>query len=204
MDRNGLAARLIDLAQDRARLLIAIAGPPGAGKSTLAEALVAGLVELGQRSALVPMDGFHLDDRILERSGLLGRKGAPETFDADGFVNAVQRIAAGDADILVPVFDRAREIAIAGAQRVEARDRFVVFEGNYLLSATDPWCQLLGHWDYSIFLNPGMEELERRLVTRWLDHGHERDAAARRAQDNDIPNARFVLEKSVSADLVLP
>ena len=129
-----IAARILALPPAPLRLRIAIAGPPGAGKSTFAAALVD---RLGPEAALVPMDGFHLDNAILTARGLLPRKGAPETFDALGFVRMVERLGQ-DAEVVIPGFDRTRDIAIAGAAVVAPSCRIAVVEGNYLLLRTDP------------------------------------------------------------------
>src|SRR6056297_25740 len=139
------------------RLLAAIAGPPGSGKSTLAEAVVA---RLGEGAALMPMDGFHLDDRLLEPRGLLPRKGAPETFDFDGFEHALRRVAS-EPLVVLPIFDRTREIAIAGAQEIAEDTKIVVVEGNYLCFSESPWDRLLPLWDVSAFLDVPEDELER-------------------------------------------
>lgn len=102
------------------RRLVAIVGAPGSGKSTLAEGLVAAV----PGAVLVPMDGFHLDNRLLDQDGLRARKGAPETFDAEGFVALIRRLKQGGA-VVYPVFDRDRDLAVAGAGRVEEQARLV-------------------------------------------------------------------------------
>jgi pantothenate kinase len=180
------------------RVLIAIAGPPGAGKSTLAAALadqVAG-------AAVVPMDGFHLDNMVLEQRCLLARKGAPESFDAAGFLNMVTRLKRGE-EVVIPVFDRARDIAIAGARVIGPEQRVLLIEGNYLLLDRAPWNGLAGCWDLTIGIEVPLPELEARLVQRWRDHGLMQAAAVARAMGNDIPNAQLVVAGSVSADLVI-
>lgn len=182
------------------RLRIAIAGPPGAGKSTLAEALVARLNRDGPQAALVPMDGFHLDNALLRKRDLLQRKGAPETFDAAGFLHLVQRLGT-EPEVVLPLFDRVLDIAVAGAAEVTAETRIVVVEGNYLLLDAALWDQLAPFWDLTVFLDVDREELERRLIQRWLDHGHDPSAARARALSNDIPNARRVLAESRPADV---
>ena len=117
-----------------ARTLTALVGPPASGKSTLAEALVAAL----PGAALVPMDGFHLDDRVLAARGLSHAKGAPETFDLGGLARLLAAVRAGE-EVVAPVFDRAREIAVAGALVVPASARHVVVEGNWLLLDRPGW-----------------------------------------------------------------
>ena len=105
--------------------------PPAAGKSTLAAELVTRLNAGDEIASLVPMDGFHLDNLILQKRGLLDRKGAPETFDGIGFVRMIERLGR-DAEVVIPTFDRARDIAIAGAAVVGPQHRIAVVEGNYL------------------------------------------------------------------------
>jgi pantothenate kinase len=115
------------------RILVAIAGPPGAGKSTVAERIRQQLACAGRSAAVVPMDGFHLDNAVLAERGLHSRKGAPETFDVHGFRHLVSRIAAGEEDVAYPLFDRSRDAAVAGAAVLPSDIEFVLFEGNYLL-----------------------------------------------------------------------
>lgn len=196
---DALAARVRATDAQGSRRLIAIAGAPGSGKSTLAVDLVAAL---GPGAALVPMDGFHLDNRLLDARGLRARKGAPETFDGAGFVHMVRRLAS-EPEIIVPVFDRVRDIAIAGAQVVGPETETAVIEGNYLLLDAKPWSDLRPLFDLSVFLEVSEEELEERLIRRWRNHGHDAEAARARALGNDLPNARTVARQSVAADLTL-
>ena len=181
------------------RRLVAVAGPPGGGKSTLAAALVARM----PGAALVEMDGFHLDNPLLEARGLGARKGAPETFDADGFVAAIRRIRAG-REVILPRFDRARDLAVAGARVVPARARIVVVEGNYLLLRRAPWEELRRFFDLTVSVDPGLAELRARLVRRWLDHGLPEAEAVARAEGNDLANAAVIRAESAAADVTLP
>lgn len=203
MNVEPIANEILKRAAGAARFVVAIAGPPGAGKSTLSDALAEALVARGEKAAVLPMDGFHMDNAVLEEKGLLPRKGAPETFDVRAFLSTVQAVRANDGEVLVPVFDRSRELAIASSRIVAPETRMVLVEGNYLLLDEAPWNKLAGAFDFSIFINPGIEELERRLLKRWYDHGYEEEAAKRKAHGNDIPNAHRVVEHQRRADLVL-
>ncbi len=203
MDANRLADHLIEKAAERSRFMLAVAGPPGAGKSTLAQNLDDIFRVRGERSKIVPMDGFHLDNSILKQRGLLERKGAPETFDVNGFIHLIRRLRNPEDDVFTPTFDRERDIAIAGADCISMDEKFLIAEGNYLLLNSDPWKNLHQYWDENIFVNPGIEVLEKRLVHRWLDHGHDLESAQKRAQANDLPNARLVLKESAPANITI-
>ncbi|MEN0087063.1 MAG: nucleoside/nucleotide kinase family protein [Pseudomonadota bacterium] len=193
---DALIDHLLSASSGSKRIIFAVAGPPGAGKSTAAELICEALNRRGAKSRVVPMDGFHFDNQILGPRDLLSRKGAPETFDALGLGAQMARLAARQEDVAIPVFDRDRDLAIAGADIVAVEDDILIVEGNYLLLADEPWASLVRYWTDSILINPGMDVLETRLVQRWLDHGLNEDDARARAMGNDIPNARIVLSRS--------
>lgn len=188
-----------------ARTIVGIAGAPASGKSTLAEAIVEELNQQADSSipaaALLPMDGFHLDNPILETRGLLSRKGAPETFNAYGFCEAVKQLSTATRELYLPRFDRNLELAIANAITIHPQTRVVVVEGNYLLLTSEPWSTLSEVFSATVFLNPEIEVLQERLIKRWLSHGLDLDSASEKATSNDLPNARLVLEESGPADL---
>ena len=130
------------------RFIVGIAGPPGAGKSTIA-AQIAAAIGVGAR--VVPMDGFHFDNAVLDRMGLRARKGAPETFDALGFVHLMQRLRSG-GDAAIAVFDRDADLARAGADLVTGADKYLIVEGNYLLLNEAPWRDLVPLFDLTVAL----------------------------------------------------
>lgn len=185
-----------------ARRLVALAGPPATGKSTVADLLRAALVAGGARAVVVPMDGYHLDNRILSGRGLLARKGAPETFDAHGFIAMIRRLKTGE-EAFVPVFDRTRDIAIAGAELVPATAETIIVEGNYLMFDEDPWRELAPLWDAALFLDASEAVLRERLVQRWRDHGLGDQAAVARAEENDLPNARRILARRIGGAITI-
>ena len=196
-----IAAAIFKRAARSGLFIVAIAGPPGSGKSTLAERLHEVLPE--DSSAIVPMDGFHFDDIILNRRGLRARKGAPETFDYAGFAALLKRIRAGEPDIAIPVFDRSMELSRAGAAIVGTGVKFIIVEGNYLLLDEEPWSALGGLFDFSIFVDVPRSELERRLMERWRDHGKSDDDAHDWIASNDLPNIERVLARRRKADLIV-
>lgn len=199
--RDALFARLKAQPEGR-RMVVAIAGPPASGKSTLAEALAQRLNDEGTRAQVVPMDGFHLDNAVLSARDLLHRKGAPETFDAPGFIALIRRLKAGD-EVFIPVFDRSRDLAVAGAAVVSAECKVILVEGNYLLFAEAPWRDLAPLWDFSVLLDVPLPDLRRRLIRRWLDHGLDLAAATLRAEQNDLPNASRVLKAALVPDMTI-
>ncbi|MFW2542269.1 nucleoside triphosphate hydrolase [Primorskyibacter sp. 2E107] len=199
---GALVERISTLSPDTGRLIVAVAGAPGSGKSTLAEAVVQRLKAAGEAAVLMPMDGFHLDNRLLETRGMLSRKGAPETFDFGGLASAISRIRAGEP-VFLPVFNRSREESIAGAAEISADTRIIVVEGNYLLLDEAPWTTLAPFWDLTVFLDVDTAELERRLVSRWIGYGYDMTIARAKAESNDLPNAQRVTEGFRGADLIL-
>lgn len=181
------------------RRLVAIAGPPGAGKSTLAAALVQ---ELGPTAALVPMDGFHFDNDTLTARGLRDRKGAPETFDLAGLSSLLEQLVREDG-VAIPAFDRALDRVVGSSTIVQAGHRWVIVEGNYLLLDEPGWRDLARQWDLSVYLDEPHDVLEERLIHRWLDLGLALDDARAWALGNDLPNARRVAAARLPANLVL-
>lgn len=193
---------LLSVDRKNERILVGISGAPGAGKSTLSQALSTKLNKSEHVAAVIPMDGYHLDDSLLEDLGLLKRKGAPETFDFAGFKHLLLRIKNED-EVVYPVFDREREISIAGAGILKKNIRIVIVEGNYLLFDEEPWSCLSKLWDYSVFLDVELTVLEQRLIDRWLDHGFSRAEARQKALGNDIQNSKRVIASRIQADRII-
>lgn len=185
------------------RSITAVAGPPGAGKSTLADALAARLNAAEPDSAAVlPMDGYHFDDIVLEARGDRPRKGAPHTFDVGGFAAILARLRANaEAEVAVPVFDRDIEIARNAARIIPRKVRHLIVEGNYLLLDMPPWSGLAPLFDTTVFIEVPMPVLESRLTDRWK--ALDADAFVLKMEGNDLPNVRLVKENSRPADFVI-
>jgi pantothenate kinase len=187
------------------RRIVAIAGPPGSGKSTVAERLVAALnAETPGRAAVLPMDGYHFDDRVLEARGRLPRKGSPDTFDVGGLAHMLARLRANAEDeIAIPVFDRSIEIARAGADLLPRSVDLIVAEGNYLLANAPPWDRLRDAFDLRVLVVVDEAELRRRLRARWVGFGLDEAGIRHKLDVNDLPNGRFVMDRSAAVDLRL-
>ncbi len=198
------------------RRLLGITGAPGAGKSTLAHALVRALTDgtavRPPRAVLVPMDGFHLAQAELERLGRADRKGAPDTFDAAGFVALLVRLrapsvpGADGADletVYAPTFDRTLEEPVAGAIPVPADVPLVVVEGNYLLHDAGPWARVAGLLDECWYLDPDRGTRLDRLIARHEAHGRAPGAARAWAIGPDERNAELIARTRDRATLVV-
>ena len=185
------------------RSLTAIAGPPGAGKSTLAEELAEALNAGDPGSAAVfPMDGYHYDDLVLVPRGLRPRKGAPDTFDVSGFAHMLARLRENaEREIAVPVFDRAIEIARAGARMIPQTVRHLIVEGNYILLDRGDWRQLRRHYDTTVLIEVPEDELRRRLTERWKNLDPE--AFTFKMEENDLPNGRLVRTGSIRPEFTV-
>ncbi len=199
---EGLAAA-ISARKNNDRFMVAVAGPPGSGKTTISGLLQAELEGRYELSAqVVPMDGFHLDDSILQQRGLLPRKGAPQTFDVDGLNNILMRLTSTPAvDVLVPVFDRERELSRASAREIPESVEVILVEGNYLLLNMMPWSSLKQYFDLTVMVQCEKPVLRQRLMNRWLDLDFSQQAARTKVEENDLPNAATVISQSVKSDI---
>ena len=180
------------------RNLIAIAGPPGAGKSTVAEIVTDLMNENLMKTSLVPMDGFHLDNKTLKRVNLLDRKGAPETFDVEGFTELIKNLGYKKS-LRAPLFDRSSDEVVKNARKIPAEQEYIIAEGNYLLLNKDSWRDLYNYWDYKVFLSVESSVLKSRLIERWLGENHTYSEAEARVLKNDLVNANIVNSNRLNA-----
>jgi pantothenate kinase len=195
----GLLDRARRLAEAGSRRVLGITGPPGSGKSTLA----ARLVELlGDAAVGVPMDGFHLAQAELERLGRADRKGAPDTFDAGGFVALLRRLRTAEEEVVyAPAFHRELEEPVAGSIAVPRSVPLVITEGNYLLLDDDGWAPVRGLLDETWFLDLHPVLRRERLVSRHAAHGRTVAEARRWACGSDEKNARVVQATAGRSDV---
>jgi len=195
------------LESDLTRILVGIAGPPAAGKSTLAVTLATALrAEYGPDAAVaVPMDGFHLANAQLARLGLSDRKGAPETFDGAGFAALLRRLRApaDDEVVYAPEYSRVLHESIGGAIAVPAAVRVVVVEGNYLLLPRPPWDAVRSVLDLALYLEAPAPVRVDALIRRQLSRGLEPVAAVDWVERSDEVNAALIAGTRRYADVVL-
>ncbi len=184
------------------RRVLGIVAPPGAGKSTLAQALQA---DYAPHSQYLPMDGFHLAQAELERLGRAQRKGAPDTFDSAGYTALLRRIRAqGPGEtVYAPDFNRALEEPIAGAIGIAADTPLVITEGNYLLLEDDGWAGVRGLLDEVWYLEVAQAVRQERLLARHMHFGRTREQALQWMAQTDEPNARRIEASRHRADAVL-
>ena len=198
---EALLARARSLAAAGSRRILGITGAPGAGKSTLAAAVVA---ELGERARLVPMDGFHLANAELIRLGRRERKGALDTFDASGYVALLRRLRAADEDVVyAPEFRREIEEPIACALPVARAVPLVVTEGNYLLVDAGPWAAIRSLLDEAWYVDVDESVRIERLIERHVAFGKSPDAARAWSLGTDQVNADLVAATRRRADVVV-
>ncbi len=180
------------------RYLVGVTGAPGSGKSTLSSQLSSELA-----APVVPMDGFHLPNSVLDERGLRAVKGAPETFAAADFVEAVARLRVARDDVWFPAFDRTNDEPVADQIRVGATARVVLVEGNYLLLADEPWARLGREFDAVLFLEVDEDVRIERLVARHVKFGKPRDEAIDFVRTSDERNAALVDETRHRADVIV-
>lgn len=196
-----LLARAQSLIGRGGRRILGLVGAPGSGKSTLAALLAAAL---GEQAAVVPMDGYHLAQIELERLGRAARKGAPDTFDAAGFVALLRRLREqGEEEIVyAPAFRREIEEPIAGAIPVLPDVPLVITEGNYLL-LDGPWAGVRTLLDESWYLGTDEGKRDAWLLARHIAFGRAPDDARAWIDSTDAPNARLIAATREHADLTV-
>ena len=194
-------ARLQELSKSGKRVMIGLVGAPGAGKSTVAEALRQSFPETSQ---VVPMDGYHLANVELKRLGRASRKGAPDTFDSAGYADLLKRLRhqADDEIVYAPEFRREIEEPIAGAIPVFPQTTLIITEGNYLLLNQGHWAKVHGLLDEVWYVDVDDELRTGRLTRRHEQFGRSREEAVAWVMNTDEPNARLIAEDKARADVL--
>ncbi|MEV4616654.1 nucleoside/nucleotide kinase family protein [Kitasatospora sp. NPDC049258] len=190
----------------KGRIILGLAGPPAAGKSTLAGHLVAEVVrrEGPDAAACLPLDGFHLSNAQLDRLGLRARKGAPETFDSCGYLALLSRVTTERfRDVYAPDFDRELDEPVAARHVIRPHTRLVVTEGNYLAVPAAPWQEARRLMRELWFVETDDTTRGERLLHRHQGGGQPREAALRRIAANDHPNGEYVKAGRAGCDWVL-
>jgi pantothenate kinase len=200
---QSILQRVQGLIDTGARWLIGIVAPPGAGKSTFSEALVR---TFPGACCVVPMDGFHLANSELERLGRRSRKGAPDTFDADGYVHLLRRLrASGSGEVVyAPDYRRELEEGIAGAIAVDTRIPLIFTEGNYLLLEEAGWGAVRQELDEVWYLDVDDAVREQRLLERHMRFGRSREDSLQWIAQTDAPNAVRIARTRALADVFIP
>jgi pantothenate kinase len=183
------------------RALLGITGCPGAGKSTLSAALLAA----EPSTVVVPMDGFHLLNDDLVRLGSRDRKGAPDTFDVEGYVALLQRIRRqGPREVVsAPRYDRAASAPVPDAINIDPGHALVITEGNYLLLDYSPWSAVRALLDEVWFVEIDQAVRVGRLIARHVEFGKSPDAALEWVTRSDEANAALVAATRSRADVVV-
>ncbi|MFK0004782.1 nucleoside/nucleotide kinase family protein [Paenarthrobacter sp. NPDC090522] len=200
-DISDLERRLRGAASPGERMIVGLVGAPGAGKSTLAERLAE---QFGPDGAVVPMDGFHLANSIIDGTPLRERKGAIDTFDVGGYLSLLQRLRRNDEDVIyAPAYRRGLEEPVAASIAVPKSTTFVFTEGNYLLARQGRWSEVRSYLDEVWFVETSQQIRVAQLIQRHVTSGMAPADAEAWANGPDEANARFIESTRNFADLVV-
>ncbi|MDF2443528.1 MAG: hypothetical protein JWR01_1731 [Subtercola sp.] len=200
LDVAGLVERARALVVPGERHILGLTGAPGAGKSTVAAAL---LDALGADAVIVGMDGFHLSNQELARLGRADRKGAVDTFDSHGYAALLERLGTATETVYAPFFNRGIEESIGSAVPVDPATPLIITEGNYLLSEDAGWPRARRAIDQVWYLEVPRAERQRRLVLRHESFGRTLAEAENWVQNVDLKNGTFIEAAKDRADLVV-
>ncbi len=188
------------------RFMLGLVGAPGSGKSTLASHLVSELNAYFEEptAVVVPMDGYHFSNAILEQRNLRALKGIPETFDAHSFLNLLAELRQTPAiEVRCSSFDRSLDEPSPAAITVEPQRKIIVIEGNYLLLQQEPWQQIAGLLDETWYLDVPTEILLPRLIERHVVGGRSPEGALEKVEGTDLPNGRLIEASRCRATRIL-
>jgi pantothenate kinase len=184
------------------RVLIGVVGKPGSGKSTFTKYL-RNKSDTSQIS-VVPMDGFHLSNKVLKDLGRSDRKGAPDTFDVEGFINLLERIRTNtESEVYYPIFERSMEESIAAAGVVSLETKVVIIEGNYLLHKKDGWEKVQDLLDEVWMIDIDDDKRIARLISRHIAFGKDPESAKAWAKGSDEKNAQLIEENAYRANFIV-
>lgn len=205
------ARRLPGARPDRDRYLLALSGPPGSGKSSVAALLCQLLAKKGIRALVLPLDGFHMKNKELKRKririedrdlSLYERKGAKESYDVEGLFQTMSRLKTGDP-LTWPVYSRTLHEPVEEGVRVQGVDCLCIIEGNYLLLDVEPWVRLRSFFDKKILILGKRSLMRRRIVSRKMRGGFTKMEAEAHFRRSDALNIAEVIERSGGYDLLL-
>jgi pantothenate kinase len=206
---NKLATELLDNlsnSSDKGRYFLGITGCPAAGKSMLAKNLTD---EINFRTGddlavVVPMDGFHLSNSILKQRGLLNSKGAPETFDANSFVELINRLHKfPDQIIMCPAYNRKIHDPVEDSITIQPCNRLIIVEGNYLLLNVPPWNTIRTKMNEVWYIDTPLKTVKEQLLRRHIAGGTSKKKAERKMESVDLPNAELVKKTLLFADKIV-
>ncbi|WP_104043550.1 nucleoside/nucleotide kinase family protein [Arthrobacter sp. ZGTC412] len=185
------------------RIVLGIAGAPGSGKSTFAELIQQ---QFGpDQAVVVPMDGFHLGNAIIDGTPLRQRKGAIDTFDAGGYLSLLRRLVRRDESVVyAPEFRRILDEPVAASIAIPAEVPLVITEGNYLLAEQEPWKEIRSQLDEVWFVDTPHALRLSRLAERHVSFGMDRAAAEAWATGPDEANAVLIQATRPAADRIIP
>jgi len=179
--------------------IVGIVGAPGAGKSTIAAALVSQLPD----AALLPMDGFHLPQARLVELGRRERMGATDTFDVPGFLAVLRDLRVSGGPVFAPGFDRTIEEPVPDAIVIQPSAATVVVEGNYLLLDSGGWEEAAELFDATFVVQLDDRIRLDRLIARHVRYGKSEADARAWALGPDEANARLIAGTAARADHVI-
>ncbi|MCH5642108.1 MULTISPECIES: type I pantothenate kinase [unclassified Gordonia (in: high G+C Gram-positive bacteria)] len=149
--------------------VIGIAGSVAVGKSTTARVLAALLARWDSHPKvdLVTTDGFLLPTSVLERRGIMHRKGFPESYDRRALLRFVTEVKSGAREVTAPVYSHIAYDIVPDVYHYVRQPDILILEGLNVLQ-TGPTLMVSDLFDFSIYVDAKMDDIEQWYVSRFL------------------------------------
>ncbi|KAE9585548.1 putative phosphoribulokinase/uridine kinase, P-loop containing nucleoside triphosphate hydrolase [Lupinus albus] len=200
--------------------LVALAGPPGAGKSTLANEVASRVNKLWSEKAsstdtqiqpphvaiVIPMDGFHLYrselDAMENPKEAHARRGAPWTFNPSRLLTCLKNLRT-HGSVYVPSFDHGVGDPVEEDIFVNLQHKIIIVEGNYLLLEDGIWKEISSLFDEKWFIDIDIDKAMQRVLKRHISTGKPPEIAKQRVENNDRLNAEDIMKSMKNADIII-
>ncbi|KAH9902107.1 P-loop containing nucleoside triphosphate hydrolase protein [Xylariomycetidae sp. FL2044] len=192
--------------QRQKRCLVALAGGPGSGKSTIAAAISDRVSKQHVKCQTVSIEGFMKPQSQLSEAQMR-RRGAIETFDGEAVLRMFKtlRERGPGHELRAPSFDEEKRDPVPDDQLIEADTEAVIFEGIYMLADEPPWKEIEKLVDEKWYIHVRPELSRQRVADRRVGKGicETKEEALKQYDESDGLNNDYIGKHRVHTDVII-